>query len=275
MIRIHLEFGLGNQLFQIFTYISYCLDNNIEFVFSNKVNCDRTEFKRKTYWTSFFSHMNEYIVDSTMYYSSNIHYHLEHFSYYKIPKLKDDTIIVGFFQTSKYFEHNKQKIFNIINLYDWKKKLHNIYNFNNSISLHFRIGDYKYKQDSYPIMEIDYYINAINYITKHKQIDNILYFNQQHDDQDVKLNIDILKEKFPNINFIQTNKLNLKDYEEMILMSLCENNIIANSTFSWWGAYLNLYKEKIICYPSIWFGPSLSQYNTKDLCSNEWIKIDC
>ena len=55
-------------------------------------------------------------------------------------------------------------------------------------------------------------------------------------------------------------------------MSLCEHNIIANSTFSWWGAYFNTNVNKIVCYPSLWFGKNCNN-NVKDLFPEKWIKI--
>ena len=57
----------------------------------------------------------------------------------------------------------------------------------------------------------------------------------------------------------------------MIYLSSCQHNIIANSTFSWWGAYLNQNKHKIVTYPSIWFGFNA---NTSDLFPTDWIKIN-
>ena len=75
---------------------------------------------------------------------------------------------------------------------------------------------------------------------------------------------------FKNVFFIENIPF---DYEELILMSLCKHNIIANSTFSWWGAYFNTNPAKIVCYPSIWFGPDVT-HNTKDLCPESWTKIE-
>jgi hypothetical protein len=56
-------------------------------------------------------------------------------------------------------------------------------------------------------------------------------------------------------------------------MSSCKHNIIANSTFSWWGAYLNENNDKIVCYPSLWFGNELQNKDTCDLFLDNWKKI--
>jgi hypothetical protein len=62
----------------------------------------------------------------------------------------------------------------------------------------------------------------------------------------------------------------IPDYEQLLLMSLTSHNIIANSTFSWWGAYFNNNINKIVCYPSLWNG---SNNNVKDLFPDSWNKI--
>ena len=64
----------------------------------------------------------------------------------------------------------------------------------------------------------------------------------------------------------------LSDYEELYLMSFCDNNIIANSSFSWWGAWLNK-KEKIVISPKKWFGSALHSYITDDLYPENWVII--
>ena len=88
--------------------------------------------------------------------------------------------------------------------------------------------------------------------------------------QCINNNISILQEKFPEITFTPRPD-GLEDWEELLYMSCCNNHIIANSTFSWWGAFFNP-QEKIVCYPSKWFGPGLN-HDTKDLFPENWIKI--
>jgi hypothetical protein len=68
--------------------------------------------------------------------------------------------------------------------------------------------------------------------------------------------------------------LDLEDWEQLLMMSSCGHNIIANSTFSWWGAYLNSNPDKIVCYPETWFGPK-AQHDTLDLFPEDWIKVPC
>ena len=82
-------------------------------------------------------------------------------------------------------------------------------------------------------------------------------------------NIEIIK-KITNIEIIVCD-YNIPDYEQLLLMSLCSHNIIANSTFSWWGAYFNKNSNKIVCYPSIWVGIT---DNTSDLFPKAWTKIN-
>ena len=81
-----------------------------------------------------------------------------------------------------------------------------------------------------------------------------------------KANFPDLPEKFV---FIEGNA----DHEDLLLMSHCKNNIICNSTFSWWAAWLNSNPEKKVIAPSKWFGPAFENYNTDDLYCDGWIKI--
>ena len=79
------------------------------------------------------------------------------------------------------------------------------------------------------------------------------------------------KENFIGNNFYFVE--NEKDYIEMYLMSSCNNNIISNSSFSWWSAWINENENKKIIGPKNWFGPSLSNISDRDIIPLEWIKI--
>jgi hypothetical protein len=98
-----------------------------------------------------------------------------------------------------------------------------------------------------------------------------MYFCEDVDISDVNEVISYLSKIFTKLEFIRGEN-NLEDWEQMLLMSCCHHNIIANSSFSWWSAYFNSWEDKIVCYPSVWFGPSV-QKNTKDLCPPNWTKI--
>ena len=139
--------------------------------------------------------------------------------------------------------------------------------------MHFRIGDYVKNLAFHPVLNIEYYINALELLSNNiENIDcdyDILYFGEERDTMKIIENINKIKERLPKFNFIQCD-FNIEDWEQMLLMSLCEHNIIANSSFSWWAAYFNDFSEKIVCYPSIWHG---SIDNVDDLIPKSWVKI--
>jgi hypothetical protein len=99
----------------------------------------------------------------------------------------------------------------------------------------------------------------------------VIYFNESQDQSTVNVSIKVLSKTFPNLVFVQADLS--EDWEQMLLMSVCNHNIIANSSFSWWGAYFNQNPDKLVCYPSTWFGTSLADKDTKDLCPPSWHKV--
>jgi hypothetical protein len=291
MITCYLMGGLGNQLFQIFCTIAYSIKTKNPFWFSNKKQLG--EFGqgitvRYTYWESFLKSLKPFIKN--LEYTSDMYTIREkRFEYSSLEEIyiRDENVLLyGYFQSPLYFEEYKTHIFKMIKLNDNKEIVKQIYFNNNSnedkyldlsrtISLHFRIGDYKLYPDAHPILNIDYYNNALQYILNNNKIcENILYFFEQKDIKEVTEKINILKQSFTNVNFIPiNNSIGLEDWQEMLLMSMCKHNIIANSSFSWWGAYLNDNTEKIVCYPELWFGSALKDKCIKDLFPKNWIKI--
>jgi hypothetical protein len=188
-----------------------------------------------------------------------------------------DSLIFGYFQSYKYFHEHYQILCRIIELEKMKEQIIGKLNLNdeylnNCISMHFRIGDYKKIQWFHPLTTYDYYKNSLNFIkNKTSQAYNILYFCENDDIDDVMLMINRLESEFPEYKFIRGDNT-LEDWEQMLFMSCCHHNIIANSSFSWWAAYFNTQVDKIVCYPSVWFGDTANS-NTKDLCPTEWNKI--
>ena len=196
------------------------------------------------------------------------------FEYVPVPFINRDFKLVGYFQSYKYFEQHYDNIYRSLrideSIAELRGKIQDRIDTNNTISLHIRCGDYKGLQDHHPLLPTRYYTKAIEAIIDETKRDNwdLIYFYEPGDHDYVHDMINSLSDKFNNINFISTDH-DLQDYEQLLLMSLCRNNIIANSSFSWWGAYLNHNKDKIVCRPSIWFGNALS-HNIKDLCPAEW-----
>ena len=132
-------------------------------------------------------------------------------------------------------------------------------------------------QKFHPILEDQYYINSLKYLLQGNQLTNtnmkIIYFYETKDKELVDEKINILKLSFPDNEFFSIDNI-LEDWEQLLIMSLCKYNIIANSTFSWWAAYFNTNVDKKVCYPSLWFGELKNHLITNDLFPEDWIKIE-
>jgi hypothetical protein len=275
--------GLGNQLFQIFTTIAYGIETRKKILFSN------SEFLtigtvRPTYWNTFLSGLSIF-VDKESTTSPSLEafqYQEPGFSYSKIPPLYADERVrlVGYYQSYKYFDNVKDKLFQMIRLRSQQAAAtidysNYILRDSNNISMHFRLGDYKNIQDCHPLMPYTYYEEALDYIAfqKPQRPLHVLYFCQFEDNEVVSEMIKKLSDKHMDIHFTKVSD-DIMDWKQLLLMSCCDDNIIANSTFSWWGAYFNETPEKIVCYPDMWFGPKL-QHDVRDLFLDSWVKIPC
>jgi len=290
MISCKLCGGLGNQLFQIFTTISYAFNYSKPFFFLNNHqlgNGSNGSTIRYTYWETFLISLNPFLKNMNE--IPKLLFIIEKdFVYQELPEnleKKYGTLLVGYFQSPKYFNKYKESISRLLKIDSKKMSVKNkvLINFDkiHSISIHFRFGDYKKYPNVYKLLTKEYYTNALNFIVNgleqrktniEIQKDNIvLYFCENDSILEVEEIINSLKNTFQYIKFIRAN-LDLEDWEQMLLMSLCQHNIIANSTFSWWGAYLNSNSNKIVCYPEQWFSPEANK-DTSDLFLEDWVKI--
>lgn len=181
--------------------------------------------------------------------------------------------IIGYFQCEKYFKdigNDILKEFTInkkLSSYSKEIKL-KIENSLNPISLHVRRGDYisnKKANKVHGTCDIDYYKNSINYFKE--KFDNLNFFIFSDDIEWVKNNLNV-----ENAVYIE-GKEDRIPHEDILLMSLCTHNIIANSSFSWWGAWLNKYDNKIVVAPKRWFQDIKKEEESKTIVPASWIRI--
>jgi hypothetical protein len=174
--------------------------------------------------------------------------------------IKDNTDILGYFQTEKYFKDYRNQLLKEFEFKEEiKQKASDIRNISNqkTISIHIRLGDYEELQDKHPICPISYYQEALTMLPD----DCLVYIFSD----DTKKAFEIFK--FLNRQFVipESNS----QYVDMCLMTMCDYHIIANSSFSWWGAWLS--NSKKVIAPSQWFGrdPNMPK-NWSDIYCTGW-----
>jgi hypothetical protein len=285
--------GLGNQLFQVFAIMALSLKLKRGFIFPNKkLGGDK---RQDIYWDTLFTELKKNTFDTPihklrlpMYKETTFHYNDEMQRHPLVTNPRNAIVLFGYFHSYKYFEKETSQIIKYMKLNEKKQNMKGILNSvcgnKRAISLHFRLGDYKSLVREYTPLGLDYYENSILYILKTLGHDTtatatatasehiVLYFCEDDDFVEVEPKIDQMRKRFPSMVFHRAPN-NIEDWQSMLLMSCCDHNIIANSTFSWWSAYLNTNPNKIVCYPDNWFGPALPTHTTNDLCPPSWTKI--
>ena len=182
---------------------------------------------------------------------------------------KTNAYFIGYWQTEKYFlpvADVIRKEFSFRNELDRENKqiAEQIKN-SHAVSIHVRCGDYLKKRriDSFgSVCTPIYYNNAIDYIQS--KAGNVRFFVFSDDIAWTKSNLQLPA----NAVFVDINH-GKESYKDMQLMSLCRHNIIANSSFSWWGAWLNSNPDKIVVAPGIWFRGT----EMPDVLPEAWIKM--
>lgn len=297
MLTCQIMGGLGNQLFQIFALLAYGIENNIQIVFPYY---DKF-LDRNTYWNSFLKNLVLFTsINPTNTVTNNqlggFPRHLEQgFAYHPFPHFGNANVFIsGYYQSYKYFDSQKEIISKIIDINNLKSEtVEEFPDFFMSdsenekmttISMHFRMGDYKTKPEYHPIMPYEYYENALKTILdklsdEDKKEVRVLFFCEAADNEAVFEKVERLSTVFGplynesfTIEFVKVAD-EIEDWKQLLIMTCCDHNIISNSTFSWWGAYLNDFADKIVCWPSLWFGVRYAHYDLKDLCPPDWIKV--
>jgi len=194
-----------------------------------------------------------------------------HFHYWRgIKNVSSSCYLAGYWQSEKYFSEAAAQIrrdFSFRLPLECKNaELEKKINQANTVSLHLRRGDYVHKPNAaatYELCSLDYYKASIKHVAERIQQPQFLVFSD-----DIAWAKNNLKIDFQHQYVEHNNGVN--SYNDMRLMSLCKHHIIANSSFSWWGAWLNPYSEKIVIAPKKWFAYDA---DTADLTPNEWLLI--
>lgn len=285
MIAIEIIGGLGNQMFQYATARALALHRN------DGLWIDKRPFNNyglHNYSLSHFNIPNSYLKDEivlnpkkisekikAIISGKNIYaLHQENGLEYdeKLFKVKGKKVYLkGYFQSEKYFVKYEDQIrndFEIITPLQPKTvdMLKNI-DVVNAVSLHIRRGDYVTNPEANSVhgtCNLEYYQKAISYVRE--TVENPIFFIFSDDINWAKVNLNI-PETTHYIDFTDAST----NYEDIKMMSHCKHNIIANSSFSWWGAWLNNNKNKIVIAPSKWF--NVDYHSAKDIIPESWIKI--
>ena len=179
----------------------------------------------------------------------------------------EDNYYRGYWQSYKYFESISQivKSHFVFPSFTESKNI-TMYSFiesnkNRTVSIHVRMGDYVNHKSLGEVCTLDYYRKAILKIEE--KIQNPIYIIFSNDIVWCKENF-----KLSNVEFVDWNSGELS-FRDMQLMSLCNNNIIANSSFSWWGAFLNSNKYKTVIAPKTWTKEDVAE----DLIPKDWYRL--
>ena len=292
LLVVRIGGGLGNQMFQ------YAFARSLEIRHKKEVFLDikSLETNKRNYELYHFTIKENYVDTSKMkyFYAKNFVEKSFYYLQYKFKKdngltrrirergrgfssqyleIRENAYFHGCWQSERYFENIKKTVRNEFNFRE-KPRGKNIEMIKKikadrlSVSIHVRRGDYisdVKNLKKHGVCNIEYYLNAIKYM-KDKVGKNIHFYIFSDDMKWVRenLSIDCLT------TYVEHNG-GEQSFEDMRLMSLCSHNIIANSTFSWWGAWLNRNPNKIVIAPQKWFHSV--EIENKDIIPKEWIRI--
>jgi hypothetical protein len=295
MIIVKLMGGLGNQMFQYAFGKSLALKHNVELKLdiSNLNNNDVIKFDSirdfglmsfniksgiatiedcKRFKKSKILKLTDILSLYLPMKSKNFYLREPCFSFYKKAfATPGNAYVEGYWQSEKYFNSIRKELINdftvVKSLSIHSNSFVDKMKRGESVSIHVRRGDYVSLPQNAAIYETcsqDYYLEAVKMIIR--KFPNATFYIFSDEPEWFKNNVKI---DFP-VEFVRHNKVE-NSYEDLILMSLCKHNIIANSSFSWWGAWLNQNKNKTVIAPKRWFKDKSK--NTKDLIPETWTQL--
>lgn len=281
MITIKYSGGLGNQIFQYIFGLTKAqelacdLDFDMSFFKKNPKRPYQMDIfgidspANKDFRIPIFWKLRKFIKkDKFM--NLNIYRETSFLYEKKSEEIKDNTFIEGFFQSVKYFDETHAR--NVLTFKkEGSKKTKEIMEKmkgENSVSIHIRRGDYVQKaryKNLYNQLTLEHYARAIEIIKE--KVENPTFYIFSDDPEWVRKNL-----KVENATYISHNTGN-DSWQDLMLMANAKHNIIANSSFSYWGAMLNNNENKVVIAPEIWFSENKPEQQTKDIYPANWIKL--
>jgi hypothetical protein len=256
LITANLMGGLGNQLFEASHALAQGWKHNRETVFLPHSWTPGQGRSAENYISNVFRNLKfvKNIENVTVVNEGP-------FEYSEINPLESNTSFYGYFQSTKNWFGFDKKIRELFQpptelVEEFMEKYPQLAQ-PNTLSLHVRRSEYLQYPEIHPTISLEYIQEALKVIGEYS---TVFVFSDDHDF--VKNNLN-----FPSVIFVNEPE----DYRELWLIGLCQNHIISNSTFSWWGVFLNKKLNKKIVSPSTWFGPKGP--NPKDIYEDYWIKI--
>jgi hypothetical protein len=191
----------------------------------------------------------------------------------KIPNLYDENLLKykrglfeGYFQVAQYYDKVRDQLLKDFTPRNKPNKQNkavlDLINSVNAVSIHVRRGDYVKLQNIYGVCDLDYYKRAVKHIAKNVKHPHFFIFSD-----DIKWVKDNLKIDYP-CEYIDFNHGRDSAWD-IWLMANCKHNIIANSSFSWWGAWLNKNQDKIVIAPQNWFADG----QPTDIVPTKWLRM--
>lgn len=241
--------GLGNILYIISTLYTLAKDRNQSFCISNKTSSITRRNDEDEWFKTIFRDIPQVQQRPR---EIDFIFRETGMSIQTFP-LKNNMEIFGYFQSDKYFNHRKQEIIELFTNY--KNEL-NLKSFDKpTIGIHVRRGDYVKLQHAHVVLPVSYYNNALNTMANKLGFQNVQQMNDKYTFVLFSDDIEWCKKAFfnnKNIQYMEGNKA----VEDLYLMGMCDHNIMANSTFSWWATYLRDNTNRIIIAPKQWFNPN-------------------
>jgi Glycosyl transferase family 11 len=258
MITCELIGGLGNQLFEISTTLALAWEHQDTAVFNLSGHRHTNQGNRAGYYRkTIYRNLTDRWIWWSRYKFKEQGHHYQPIAYRSGLKL------IGYFQSEKYFIKYRQNLLDLFaptnQTIDQLKSEYGFILDRPNCAMHIRRGDYfKYPQN-HPICSIDYYQTAIDLFDRDT---TFLVFSDD---------INWCKNIFSDRRFIFSE--NNSEEIDLYLMSMCQHQIIANSSFSWWGSWLNQNPTKQIVAPKHWFGSELQHLGADDIYTPSMLKI--